>query len=112
MNMSADTEVLEPEVIPPGQEARTVEAAIPPGVNPILAGFLVDVVNIYTFGLVGFVAGGAIGFWAASSNRLAIPMAILIGIATGWYCALPLPRTIPLATLIGLILVLWRRWMR
>jgi len=113
MNMAPDADVLEPEVLPPGQGgARVLEATSPGGVNPILAGLLIDVVNFFTFGLVGFIAGGAIGYWAASSNRVPVPLSLLIGLACGWYCALPLPRTIPLATLVGLIIVLWRRWAR
>ncbi|HMP89897.1 MAG TPA: hypothetical protein PJ991_06835 [Kiritimatiellia bacterium] len=113
MTSVPEAEVLEPEVIPPGQGGPGVaEAIIPPGINPILAGLLVDVVSIFTIGLFGFLAGGVLGYWAASSNRMPVPLALLIGLACGWYCALPLPRTLPVATLVGLILVLWRRWSR
>lgn len=109
--MASETEVLEPEVIPPGAAGpKVVEATGPGGINPILAGVLIDIVNLLLFGFVGFVAGGSVGYWAARTHRLAIPLAVLIGIATGWYCGLPLPRTVPLATMIGVIIVFWKRW--
>jgi len=111
MNTFHQAEVLEPEVLPPpgGAGPRVAETTGPSGVNPILAGVIIDLLNLFTFGFVGFIAGGAVGYWAAITNRMPLPLALLIGVATGWYCALPLPRTIPLATLIGIILVLWRR---
>lgn len=111
MKMSADAEVIEPEIIPPGvAEPKAAENIEPGGVNPIIAGVLIDVINIFTFGFVGFIAGGAIGYWAARSNRLPLHLALLIALAVGWYCGLPLPRSTPLATIIGIIIVLWRKW--
>jgi len=111
MKMSADAEVLEPEVMPPGcAEPKVAEALGPGGVNPIIAGVLIDIVNVFTFGLIGFVAGGAIGYWAARSNRMPLHLSLLIALAIGWYCGLPLPRTTPLATLVGVIIVVWKKW--
>jgi hypothetical protein len=117
MRLCSEADVFEPEVLPPAGRkshggARVAETTGPWGVNPVIAGLLIDLVNIPFSGLVGFVAGGTIGYWASTSNRLPIPMALLIGLATGWYCGLPLPRTVPLATLVGVIIVLWRRWGR
>jgi hypothetical protein len=110
MKYFSEADVLEPEVLPPSGGPKVAEATGPGGVNPILAGLIVDVVNIFTFGFVGFVAGAAIGFWAANSHRMPVILSLMIATAVGWYCGLPLPRTVPLATLVGVIIVLWRKW--
>ncbi|HMO52627.1 MAG TPA: hypothetical protein PKE26_13305 [Kiritimatiellia bacterium] len=112
MKHDAEAEVLEPEVLPPSGngKARTAESTGPGGISPVLAGLVVDIINIPLAGLPGFIAGGAVGYWAARYNGLSMPQALLVGMATGWYCGLPLPRTMPLATVVGLVLVLWRKW--
>jgi hypothetical protein len=105
VNQAADsTEVLEPEVIPPGGRERVAEARWPGGVNPIIAGVLIDLVNLPLMGLPGFVAGAAVGYWAAGTHRLPLLHTLLIALAAGWYCGLPLPRTLPVATLVGVVL--------
>ena len=111
MKFSGEAEVLEPEVLPPSGD-RTAESTAPGGVNPILAGLIVDVVNIYLPpGLIGFIVGGSVGFWAANSNRSPVSFCLMIALATGIYCFSPLPpNPVPLATLVGVIIVLWRRW--
>lgn len=111
MKYLLEAEVLEPEVLPPRveEEPRTAENKGPGGIHPVLAGALIDLANVPLAGPAGLFIGGMIGYWAAISNRLPVYMAILLALAAGVYCALPLPRPVPLATLIGLIMVLNRR---
>ncbi len=85
------------------------ETRRPNGINPVLAGLMVDLVNIPLAGLPGFVAGAAVGYWAASTHGLGAVQKTLMAIAAGWYCGLPLPRAIPVATLVGLILYIGSR---
>lgn len=111
MKYNNEADILEPEVIPPGSSsgARVAEATAPGGINPIIAGLVIDIINMFTYGFLGFIAGAAVGYWAANSNRAPTVVSLLIGVATGWYCGLPLPWSIPLATLVGVIIVLWRK---
>jgi hypothetical protein len=113
MKVDSEADVLEPEVIPPGSSSRggrTAEATGPNGVNPIVAGLIVDIINMFTMGLPGFIIGAVFGYWVAFSHRMPVILCLMIAMAVGWYCGLPLPRTVPLATLVGVIIVLWRKW--
>lgn len=113
MKYDSDSTVIEPEVIPPRDSnagPRVAETTGPWGVNPILAGFVLDVANMMLAGPSGFIAGAAIGVWACLYNRVPVAMTVLIAFACGAYCFTPLRGPIPLATLIGIILVFWRKW--
>lgn len=112
MKFDADATVLEPEVMPPNGEAKTAETTGPWGVNPILAGFILDLANYNLAGTSGFIAGSAIGLWACVYNRIPPLITILIAFSCGSYCFTPLRGPIPLATLVGIIIVMWRKWGR
>ena len=112
MKYDSDATVIEPEVMPPEGDARTAETTGPWGVNPILAGFLLDVANVYLAGISGFIAGAAIGVWACVYNRIPPLMMFLISFSCGAYCFTPLRGPVPLATLVGIIIVMWRKWGR
>lgn len=109
--MAPQAEVFEPEVIPPGASgSKTAERTDPGGINPIVAGLIIDVLGMIVFGLVGFLAGGLIALYTARTHRLPLSLAALIGAVAGWYCALRLPTALPVATLVGLIIVLKQKW--
>ena len=108
--MTPDAEVLEPEVIPPGEaEPREAENTDPGGVNLILAGLVVDVLRFVTVGPIGFIAGGIVGFLTARSNRVPFATALVIAVASGAYCSLPPVGKLPVATVVGTTIMIWRK---
>ncbi len=113
MKYDSDSTVIEPEVIPPrsDQGPKAAETTGPWGVNPILAGFLLDVANLFLASIPGFIAGVAIGIWACVYNRIPAALTLLIAFSCGAYVFTPpMGRAVPLATLIGVIIVFWRKW--
>ena len=81
------------------------------GFGPVLAGFVIDVIDFTLFGAVGLVLGfpigAAAGYWLA--RRLGLPRRVQpwIALASGLYCMFPPTFMIPGATLLG---VLARSW--
>lgn len=73
--------------------------------GPILAGLVIDSVDLVTFGplkrLIGLPAGALAGYWMGSIFRLPQRQRLLCALAAGIYCMIPGLEFIPLATLIG-----------
>ena len=73
--------------------------------GPILAGMLIDLVDLATFGpmkrFVGLPAGALAGFWMASIFRLPLKQKLLCALAAAIYCVIPGLEFIPVATLLG-----------
>jgi hypothetical protein len=110
--VSADQEkeVLEPEVLPPergpygtgprpGSRRRRAQGAF----GPILAGFLLDLVDLGTLGPSGLILGGLSGYWIASMYDLPFRQRILLALGVGFYAMIPGTNFLPLATLIGAV---------
>lgn len=122
--------VLEPEVLPPPGDAARGEAppragagpwtsGSDPGrrmrrvLSPVFAGALLDLVDFFTLGPVGFVAGFAVGggvaFALGSAYGLGRKDKLLLALLAGAYCTLPFTSVLPLGTLVGAYLELRRR---
>lgn len=75
--------------------------------GPIAAGMTLDLMDLITFGPVGFVLGapfGALaGYWMGTALRLDRMGIIFCTIAGGVYCTIPFTELLPLGTLVGAI---------
>lgn len=73
--------------------------------GPILAGMVIDMVDLATFGpmkrFVGLPAGALAGYWMASIFRLPLKQKLLCALAAAIYCVIPGLEFIPVATLLG-----------
>lgn len=73
--------------------------------GPILAGLVIDSVDLFTFGptkrFMGLPAGALAGYWMGSIFRLPLRQRLLCALAAGIYCAIPGLEFIPLATIVG-----------
>ncbi len=73
--------------------------------GPIMAGAIIDLVDVATFGplrrFIGFPAGAIAGYWMASIFKLPQRQRLLMSLAAGIYCLIPGHSVIPLATMIG-----------
>jgi len=108
--VSADQEkeVLEPEVLPPergpygagprsGNQRRRAQHPF----GPMLAGFLLDLIDLGTLGPSGLILGGLAGYWIASMYDLPFRQRMGLALAVGFYAAIPGTNFLPLATLVG-----------
>ena len=73
--------------------------------GPIVAGMIIDLVDLATFGPMGQVLGLPIGafagYWMGTSLGLSRRAAALCAVAAGIYCTIPGTEFIPLATIVG-----------
>ncbi|HEY8239933.1 MAG TPA: hypothetical protein VIH35_00725 [Kiritimatiellia bacterium] len=73
--------------------------------GPILAGMVIDAVDLATFGplkrFVGFPAGAIAGYWMASIFKLSQKQRLLCALAAAIYCVIPGLEFIPVATLLA-----------
>jgi len=73
--------------------------------GPIFAGMIIDLVDLATFGPIGFIlglpVGGLAGFWMGRCLGLSKLASFYCAIAAGIYCTIPYTEVIPLATLVG-----------
>jgi hypothetical protein len=67
----------------------------------VLAGFIIDVLDIATFGATGLLLGAPAGWYLARRLGLDPKRAFLAAIGCGVYCTIPFTSPIPVATLIG-----------
>jgi len=101
-----EPEVMEPEVISPeGKESEGFFGRLEGAFGPIVAGMIIDAIDIATFGpfgiFVGMIVGGTAAYWMCSIYRLPIYQRFLWALAAGLYCTVPRTEFIPIATLIG-----------
>ena len=81
--------------------------------GPIAGGFLLDLVDLATFGPVGlyggFVIGGALGWWLAGQHGLGRRGRFIGAVLAAVYSATPATEWLPLGTLAGVLLEWGRR---
>ena len=102
-------EIDEPEVLPPEVGERTFTGGLlgrlEETFGPIIAGVIIDTVDIATFGkfglMMGMLIGGSAAWWMCSIYRLPVWQRFLWALASGIYCTAPRTELIPLATMIG-----------
>lgn len=89
---------------PPDSKFTLVER-LHRALGPLAGGFILDFMDLVTFGPLGFYAGpliGAlIGWWITSIYRFSIPSRVLWAVLAALYCAIPGTEFIPVATLIS-----------
>jgi hypothetical protein len=82
--------------------------------GPIAGGFLLDLVDLATYGPLGlyggFLLGGAAGWWLASRLGLSSRARIAVALAAAVYSATPATEFVPLGTLAGTLASLYERW--
>ena len=80
--------------------------------NPVVAGLLVDLLDLATRGPRGFVIGAPLGalagYWLGRRIGLQRGQSIGMGLLCGLYCAIPGTEMVPLGTLVGLYRLLSR----
>lgn len=73
--------------------------------GPVVAGLIIDAVDIVTFGPFGLVLGvpigAAAGYWLARSLRLDTNPSWLCALIAAVYCTIPGTELLPLGTLVG-----------
>lgn len=85
---------------PPSQAARLNRAF-----GPVVAGLIIDLVDLATFGPLGLVLGlpigGAAGYWMGRALGLPPKTSLLCALVAGIYCTIPGTEFLPIATLVG-----------
>lgn len=73
--------------------------------GPVVAGLIIDFVDLATFGPIGLYLGLPIGafagYWMGRALGLAPKPSLLCALAAGIYCMVPGTEMLPLATLVG-----------
>jgi hypothetical protein len=73
--------------------------------GPVVAGMILDVVDLATFGPIGLFLGlplgGLAGYWLGSALGLSRKARLGCALAGGVYCTIPGTEFIPLGTLVG-----------
>ena len=75
--------------------------------GPIVAGLVIDLVDLATFGplgiFVGFILGGAAGWYLGRFYGYSETTRWWLALIAGIYCTIPMTEFIPLATLSGAV---------
>ena len=91
----------QPEPSPPPSQIQRLNRAF----GPVVAGLVIDLVDLATFGPIGLVLGlpigAAAGYWMGRCLGLPTKASLLCALAAGIYCTLPGTEMLPIATLIG-----------
>jgi len=73
--------------------------------GPVIAGLIIDLVDLSTFGPMGFYfglpLGGGCGYWMGRTLGLSHKHSFYCALAAGIYCMIPVSEFLPLATLVG-----------
>ena len=81
----------------------SVKPAIKRLFGPMVAGLVIDAIDLATFGAIGaysgMLIGGAVGYWLAPELGFPPKGRWLSALMTGVYCTLPLTGFIPAATI-------------
>ena len=98
--IEVEVERLDPEESEAGAASRWGGA-----IGPVLAGMIIDALDLATFGPLGlkagFLLGAPAGWYRARHLGLDHKRALLTAIGCGIYCTIPLTFPIPVATMIG-----------
>ncbi|OGV41369.1 MAG: hypothetical protein A2X46_16190 [Lentisphaerae bacterium GWF2_57_35] len=96
-------EYVEPEVLPP--EGKLKPSAAERAFGPVVAGIIIDLVDLATFGPIGlalgFVFGGSVAWYLCRLYGLPLRQKLLWSLAAGIYCTIPFTEFIPVGTLVG-----------
>ena len=99
--MDTDPVQAEDAPLPPPTQAARLNRAF----GPVVAGLVIDLVDLATFGPIGLVLGlpigGAAGYWMGRSLGLPPKTSLLCALAAGIYCTIPGTEFLPIATLVG-----------
>jgi len=103
--------MVRPDVAAAADESREAvsDADLPRRFNrafgPVLAGIIIDIVDLATFGplglFLGLPIGGAAGYWMGTALGLERRAAFWCALAAGIYCTIPGTEFIPLGTILG-----------
>lgn len=97
----------EPQSAPTPDTARRLNRAF----GPVVAGMILDVVDLATFGPLGFFlgipVGLAAGYWLGTCLGLERKHCVWIAMAAAIYCTMPGTEFIPLGTLVGAFARFW-----
>ena len=97
----------EGQPVPPADTLRRLNRAF----GPVVAGMILDVVDLATFGPIGFFlgipVGLAVGYWLGSCLGLERKHCLWVGMAAAIYCTMPGTEFIPLGTLVGACARYW-----
>ncbi len=93
----------------PSNESKTSNSGTFSRLNralgPVMAGLIIDGIDLITLGPIGLVVGlpvGAMaGYWLGRSMRLEKRTSVLCAIAAAIYCTIPGTEVLPLGTLVG-----------
>jgi|GEM_PF-1320890 len=112
---------VEPEVVPAEEtQVACVPPPRPPGstlqrlnyaFGPVIAGLIIDFMDLATFGPVGLFlgppVGGMAGYWLGRALGLSQRHAVYCALAAGLYCTVPFTEVLPIATIIGACVRFW-----
>lgn len=91
----------EPQAAPPADTVRRLNRAF----GPVVAGLILDLVDLATFGPLGFFlgipVGLAAGYWLGTCLGLGRKHCVWIAMVAAIYCTMPGTEFIPLGTLVG-----------
>lgn len=86
---------------PPPTQAQRLNRAF----GPVVAGLVIDFVDLSTFGPIGtylgLPIGGFAGYWMGRALGLERKPSLLCALLAGIYCMLPGTEMIPVATVVG-----------
>ncbi len=105
----ARPEVVEVDAVPMDDEGEYAagggDAGLGRAYGPIVAGAIIDMLDLATFGVYGLYAGFVLGLlagtWLCRYMGLRWQPSLGIGVLCGVYCTMPITTPIPVATLIG-----------
>jgi hypothetical protein len=92
---------LQPTTPPSPSQAKRLNRAF----GPVVAGLIIDFVDLATFGPIGLYLGPPIGafagYWMGRALGLDRKPSLLCAAAAAVYCSIPGTEMIPLATIVG-----------
>jgi len=100
----------EPEVLPPERDVPPAprRSAAERVFGPVIAGLLIDMIDLALWGpmgvLLGLFIGGGMTWYLTSFFQIRPAARIAWTLAAGIYCALPFTQFVPLGTLVGLVI--------
>lgn len=119
MTDRTESEVIEPEVLPPEGDADRRRARAEKWqriTGAALAGLLLDLIDFASYGPIGrtygAVAGAAMGFYIASVFKVPMPHRVWWMAGAALYCAMPRTEFFPLATLFVVVKAVRRERLR
>lgn len=103
------SELLTPDEILPSEAEPTTHDSLlrrlESAFGPIIAGLLIDVMDLSTFGIFGIasgmVLGGILAWWICAIYAIPTKQRWIWVLLAGIYCTIPMTEFIPIATIAG-----------